>query len=384
MTTNAPAAPADANKAMAPINEDKLDLRKLLDQDSVKARFRDVLGKEAGVFSSSLLTVYNGNAKVQLCTPKSIMNAGFQAAACHLSINPNLGHAAIVPYKNRKKVGAEWIDVWEAQFQIMWKGIVQLALRTAQYTAINMAPVYEGQLVSHDPFTGTVVLNAEGKTSDKVVGVYFYFALINGYKRHAYWTVLKCLEHGYRYSKAFSLYASGQWVDDANIKAIIKNDKVDGKALPTWLNRDSGTLAMCAKTVGKMELTKWGILSTEMQKTLELDQAVIKDDGTPRYVDNPEEGDRNDGDAKPPVEPQRASEAAKAAQKETEGTAAAGFLVEDVAAPSKRNKEWQVLIAGKSYTCTEVMAKAAQGFKEKKTRVMIDSSGGILTEIQGA
>lgn len=348
--TNAVANANDKPKDVALVDEDKLGLRGLLNQKTTKDRFNEVMGKNGAVFASSILSVFNGSETLQRCTPKSILNAGFQAAACHLSINPTLGHAAIVPYKNRKKdAQGNWNDAWEAQFQIMWKGIVQLALRTAQYKRINLVPVFEGQLIEHDTFKGTVKLDAKGRKSDKVIGIYFYFSLVSGLEREEYWPIIKCLRHGYRFSQAFSRYASGKWVDDENIKVITKDKKdwVDPATLPEWLHEDSGSYSMCAKTVVKMTLQKWGILSTEMQNALQVDQAVIDDKGA-RFVDNPEEGTRTPDEAEESRQrPQRAS-----AKKDDKKDAAAA------AKPADEVKE--VVVKFESTATTELDGKAVK------------------------
>lgn len=221
-------------------------LQGLLGLDAIRKRFEEVLGKRAAAFMSNLITVTNGNDYLKKCNPQTVIAAGAQAASLDLAILPSLGHAHIVPYDGL------------AQFQMGWKGYVQLAHRTGQYRKINLAQVYDGQLIEYDEFTGVVKLDAKAKKSDKVVGWFFFFELLNGYRHEAYWSVERCHKHGKRYSKSYQK-GKGPWVD-----------------IPE---------AMEAKTVVKMELSKWGILSVEMQQAIESDQAVIRVDGSKDYID---------------------------------------------------------------------------------------------------
>ena len=247
----------------------EVGFRGLLNDAKVKARFNEVLGKEAAVFSASILTIYNGNTALQKCSHKSILNAAFQSAALKLPLTGGLGQAAIVPYGG------------QAQFQIMTRGYIQLAHRSGQYLKLNLARVHEGELINHDEFTGEVTLDASKKTSDKIIGYFFFFLLKNGYRHEAFWSVDRCMAHGKKFSKSFGR-SSGLWQTNPDV--------------------------MCAKTIVKNELSKWGPLSSEMQTAITMDQAVIKDDGTPDYIDSTIEDATEPEEIK---EPKRKSEAQK-------------------------------------------------------------------------
>lgn len=362
-------APAAAPNAIA---KEEDAFKAMMNRPDVKERFREVLGKEAGIFASTMLALYNGNDKIRQCSPATLLNAGFQAAAVHLPINANLGYASIIPYQNNKKVNGEWVKTFEAQFQIQWKGYVQLAHRTGQYKRLVLAPVYEGQLVRHDRFKQEVVLKPEGKTSDKVIGFYIFWRLASGLEYENYWPVSDCITHGLRYSKSFKA-GFGPWTEDPNIKFK------DGKLVevPTWVHDKSGTFAMCAKTVIKNDLNKWGPLSTEIIQAMTVDQAVIRENGKTDYIDGVVEKEEGAEGAAP--EPGRASEAGAAEATQTPKA----LKVEDVVPPGKKNREWAILIGGKSYSATEAVAKAAASLKAKGATVIIDATdSGILTEIQ--
>lgn len=223
----------------------------LIKSAQVKQRFEEMLGKKAAGFMSSILSVSNSNKLLTTADPNTILSAAAVAASLDLPINPSLGFAHIVPYLDRKT------GKTVAQFQIGWRGLVQLAMRSGQYNLMNAAIVYEGDLIKHNRFTGEMVFSDGPKTSDKVIGYVAYLRTKNGFEKYLYMSREQAEKHGRRYSKS---YDSGQWSKDFD--------------------------AMALKTVLKMLLGKFGLLSIEMTRAIETDQAVIKEDGTPDYVDS--------------------------------------------------------------------------------------------------
>lgn len=222
-------------------------LKTLLGRDEVKNRFQEIMGKKAPGFISSILSLTNSNALLQKAEPHSILNAAVVAATLDLPINPNLGFAAIVPYGNT------------AQFQLQYKGLVQLAMRSGQYKTINVSEVYEGEIKNVNRFTGDYEFGE--RTSDTVVGYMAYFKLVNGFEKYSYMTVGEIKEHAGRYSKTYQR-GGGVWKDNFD--------------------------AMAKKTVLKLLLSKFGILSIEMQRAQTFDQSSIKSDLTVTDVDEAE------------------------------------------------------------------------------------------------
>jgi len=248
-----------------------MGLKALLATDTIKARFSEVLGKKAPGFISSIITATQLNPKLQACDPTSVISSAAIAASLDLPINSSLGFAHIVPYKG------------VAQFQMGWKGFVQLAMRSGQYLTLNVAEVYEGQLRKANPFTGLMDFDADGKKSDKVIGYVAYERLLNGFEKFLYITTEDARAHGKKFSQAFKS-GFGPWVDDFD--------------------------AMAKKTVIKALLSKWGILSIEMQKAIETDQAAIDTDGNPTYIDVPagtEGREMAETGAAPAVDPAKAA-----------------------------------------------------------------------------
>ncbi len=209
---------------------------------NVKERFEQVLGSRANSFISNVLTTVSNNEALKHCDANSIMTSAMIAATLDLSINTNLGQAAIIPYRDRDRG-----DV--ATFQIMTNGFKQLAIRSGQYSKINNAIVYEGQLVKEDPFTDDYIFDHSAKKSDKIVGYMAYFKLNTGFEKYFYMSVTDVEKHAKRFSKTYQK-GFGVW-----------KDNFDGMGL---------------KTVLKMLLNKYGILSIDMQKAILFDQAVVK------------------------------------------------------------------------------------------------------------
>lgn len=221
-------------------------LSSLLQQDSIRSKFEQVLGKNAAGFISSIISAVSTNPALAKAEPMSIISSAAIAASLNLPINPSLGFAYIVPYGT------------QAQFQIGWKGLVQLAMRSGQYKTLNIAKVPEGGIKSHNTITGEMEFNS-GIESEKTIGYVLYFKLLNGFEKYFYMSREKCEAHGKKYSKS---YASGQWAKDFD--------------------------SMALKTVAKNGLARYGILSVAMQTAIEKDQA-IEQDGQISYPDAPQE-----------------------------------------------------------------------------------------------
>ncbi|MFY7936767.1 MAG: recombinase RecT [Flavobacterium sp.] len=223
----------------------QLTTKQFFQREDVKAKFNELLGTRTNQFMTSLLSIVNNNSYLKNASPESIYSAAMMAAALDLPINPNLGFAYIIPYGQ------------QAQFQVSYRGLIQLCLRSGQFKTISVSPVYEGQLIENNPLTG-YKFDFNVKASDKVIGYCSYFSLINGFEKSLYMTVDEITAHGKKYSKTFG---NGVWKNDFN--------------------------AMAQKTCLKLLLSKYAPMSIEMQKAVIADQAVIKDVDTMEvdYVD---------------------------------------------------------------------------------------------------
>jgi len=237
-------------------------VKSLLSQANVKSKFEEILRDRANAFTANLAVMVNNNAALSKCDPMTVISAAVVAASLDLPIDPNLGFAHIVPYGEK------------AQFQIGFKGFIQLAMRSGQYSRIGVTEIYEGQLLDENPLTGEYTFDFKAKKSETIIGWAAYFKTVNGFEKTLYWPVEKIKKHGLRFSQTYKK-GFGLWKDDFD--------------------------SMASKTVLKALLSKWGILSTEMQNAVKFDQGVVKSVETQEveYIDNdPIEAAFDDGHVK--------------------------------------------------------------------------------------
>lgn len=241
-----------------------------LSREDVSKNISSVIGKENTTrFISSVVSAVQANPSLAKCTNSSILSAALQGEALQLPPSPQLGMFYMTPYKNKKKVNGQWVDVEEVQFSIGWRGMVQLAIRSGQYKSIVVSDVRAGE-ADFDPITETIDLHPIKdpalREKTEIVGYYAMFELLNGFKKQLFSSVETLKAHAKRYSRGY--------------RYDIENGK---KSSPWSTNFDS----MCRKTMIRQLIGKWGIMSVEMQQAYVADQAVIESDGSVRYVDNP-------------------------------------------------------------------------------------------------
>lgn len=235
----------------------QVSVKNLLSTEAYKKRFKEVLKDKANTFMASVVNVSN-LPSLKDAEPNSILKSAMVAATLDLPIDPNLGFSYLVPFTNK--------GVKEAQFQIGYKGFIQLAMRTGQYKTINAIEIYEGEIKSVNRLTGEIEFNENDDEIDKeiVVGYIAYFKLLNGFEKTLYMSKEDMEKYAKRYSQTYK----------SNKDYVVKSS--------LWTTDFD---SMAVKTVLKRLLSKYGILSIEMQKALETDQAVIKDDNSVEYVD---------------------------------------------------------------------------------------------------
>ena len=235
----------------------KLTLANYVKQDAVSQRLNDLLGKRAPQFVTSLVSAANNDKNLAACEPQSVVTAALTAASLDLPVNSNLGFAYLIPYTMDRGKKTERT---ECQFQMGYKGFIQLAQRSGFYKTINASEVREGEIVKQDRLSGEIEFNwidddAE-REKKKIIGYVAYFRLLNGFEKTFYWTREKCEAHAKKYSKNYAKYGSGLWKDAFD--------------------------DMAKKTVLKLLISKFGPLNTQLQKALEEDKTV---DG--EHEDNP-------------------------------------------------------------------------------------------------
>ena len=226
------------------------------DRPVVQEKLKELVGKNAPAFATSVLQIVNSNSMLVNADPQTIFSAACMAATLNLPINNSLGFAYIVPFKNSK------LNKIEAQFQLGYKGYIQLAQRSGQFKRIAATAVYEGQLLEADPLFG-YKFDWKVEKKGQPIGYVAFFELINGFTAELYMTSQEVQQHANKYSQT-AKKGYGVWKDQFE--------------------------AMALKTVLKLLLSKQAPLSIEMQKAQIADQMVIHDANTLTgdYIDHDE------------------------------------------------------------------------------------------------
>lgn len=223
----------------------------------------DLLKERKGEFVSNITALVANNANLQECEPYTLMFAALKATALKLPIEPSLGMAHVIPYKNNKR------GITEAQFQLGYKGFQQLALRTGQYKRINTTDVREGEIGKRNRLTGEIEFNFiedEAKRLETpIVGYVNYFQLLNGFESILYMSKEEMEAHAKQYSQTYRS----------------TNDYVRNQS--KWTTDFHG---MARKTVIKLNLSKNGVLSTELADAIRADQSIMREENTYDYADN--------------------------------------------------------------------------------------------------
>ena len=229
-------------------------LKAFFDKPNIQNKIKELVGKNAATFATSVLQIANSNSMLKTADPMSIFNAACMAATLNLPLQNGLGFAYIVPFRNNKEKKTE------AQFQIGYKGFIQLAQRSGQFKRLVAMPVYKKQLLKKDFINGFEFdWEQEPEKDENPIGYYAYFKLLNDFSAELYMSHDDIVKHAQRYSQTFKK-GFGVWHDNFE--------------------------AMALKTVTKLLLSKQAPLSVEMQQAVLSDQAVIKNEGEFTYNDN--------------------------------------------------------------------------------------------------
>lgn len=258
---------------------DTMPIGKYTTTTAIQNRAISMLGKDKALkFLSSITSSVSTNPTLNECTNTSIFNGALLGESLNLSPSPQLGQYYLVPFK-KKINGQQFIKV--AQFQLGYKGYIQLAIRSGQYKKINVVEVREGEFLGYDPFNEEVKLQSiidykERKTKE-VIGYYAMLEYLNGFQKRIYWSKEEMLDHADEYSQAFS---------KSIYEKILKNqipEKDMWKYSSFWYkNFDE----MAKKTMLRQLISKWGVMSVEMQRAFERDMSELKSDGTFEHIDN--------------------------------------------------------------------------------------------------
>lgn len=247
-----------------------------LTSDAIKNRINAMVGgKDGQRFISAVISAVSVNPGLTECDHATILSAALLGESLKLSPSPQLGQYYLVPF-NDKKRGTK-----VAQFQLGYKGYIQLAIRSGQYKKLNVLAIKEGELIRFDALNEEIEVklidNDTEREAAQTVGYYAMFEYTNGFRKAMYWSREKMMAHADKYSMAFS--------------AAKYQDMLDGKIPQSemwkyssfWYKDFDG---MAYKTMLRQLISKWGIMSIDLQTAIDKDMAAIHDDGTVDYVDN--------------------------------------------------------------------------------------------------
>lgn len=240
-------------------------LKAMLNAESVQQQFQNALGESKSLFIASIIDLCTGDKALQTCEPAAIIKEALRAAVLDLPLTRALGFAYIVVYNNtEKRKDANGHDVWvkvpTPTFIPGYKGYIQLAMRSGQYRVLNADVVYEGELRSHDKLTGEVDINGKRK-SDKIIGYFAYFQLLNGYTKMMYMSVEEMAAYAKRYAPGIKKETTvAQLIEKAN-------DGIVSKSVG-WMGNFND---MAIKTVIRKLISKFGPMSVKMSNVVASD-----------------------------------------------------------------------------------------------------------------
>lgn len=241
----------------------RLGLSAYLTRDAVRDQINKVVGgKDGQRFISAIVSATTTNTALQECTNQSILSGALLGESLKLSPSPQLGHYYLVPFNDKEKGKV-------AQFQLGYKGYIQLAIRSGQYKKLNVMAVKEGELEYFDPLNEDIKINLQiddwdAREQAPTIGYYAFFELVNGFRKAIYWSKSQMEAHAIKYSPGY------------------KRDKEKGWNYTFWSKDFDG---MAYKTMLRQLISRWGVMSIDLQTAFEGDMAVINDDGSKSYVE---------------------------------------------------------------------------------------------------
>ena len=231
----------------------------MLENTRTQEYLTNVLGEKKQTFVSNMVALVSSNKALSECDPSTIMFSCLKATALSLPLDPSLGLAWVLPYKDNKN------NTTVATFQLGAKAYIQLALRTAQYRKINVRDVREGEIVGEDFVSGEMQFKKleKDRSNAPIIGYVAMFELINGFSKQLYMSVEELDAHAKRFSQTYR------------------------KGYGLWSDKEMRP-AMMEKTILKRLLSKYGVLSVEMEQAIKSDSAVLGENDAVRYIDNEE------------------------------------------------------------------------------------------------
>lgn len=247
----------------------------------------------ANRFIAAITSAVSANAELQKCEAGSILSAALLGESLKLSPSPQLGQFYMVPFNQKAKTDKNGNEIapatTKAQFILGYKGYIQLAIRSGQYRKLNVLPIKQGELIGFDPLEETIrvrmVQDELQREQLPTIGYYAFFEYINGFKKSIYWSREKMLAHADRYSAAFSAFGTTGRYPKVSYDDFIagKYDKKDEWKYSSFWYKDFD--GMACKTLLRQLISKWGVMSIDLQNAIENDMAVLNDNGSVDFVE---------------------------------------------------------------------------------------------------
>lgn len=230
--------------------------------DMAKKKINEMIGEKEGQrFIAGIVSAVSVNPDLQACAPDTILSGALLGEALKLSPSPQLGQYYLVPFNDKNR------DCKVAQFILGYKGYIQLAIRSGYYKKINVLAIKEGELIQYDPLNEEIEVNLieDEKEREKAgtIGYYAMFEYNNGFRKAIYWTKAKMEAHASNYSKGYQAK----------------------KGYTFWEKDFDG---MAYKTMLRQLISKWGIMSIDMQEAITKDMGIVRDNGNTEYIDTPD------------------------------------------------------------------------------------------------
>ena len=271
----------------------RLGMTAFLNSEKVLLNIEQALGSvNKQRFITSVISAVNNNPALQDCTNQSILAAALLGESLKLSPSPQLGHYYMVPFNDKEKGKV-------ATFQLGYKGYIQLAIRSGQYKKLNVLAIKKGELEYFDPLNEEIKINLmidkwDEREEAETIGYYAMFELCNGFRKAIYWSKKQMLSHADKYSQAFS--KDGGTIKTKNgTKKKVSFAEFEAGNYPEgdawmyssfWYKDFDG---MAYKTMLRQLISKWGIMSIEMQSAFDSDMTFSNEDGTKEYVEEASE-----------------------------------------------------------------------------------------------
>lgn len=260
----------EVTKTLTPTQVGVMNFTKSINSSYVQNQLKQVLGKNAGTFATSLVEVFTNDTQLQKCDQKKVIQEAIKAATLKLPLNKQLGYAYILVFNNWDKASRKSVPT--PQIVLGYRGYIQLAMRTGQYKNINADVVYEGEMVGRDKLSGAIDLSGE-KVSEKVVGYFAHFETVNGFSKTLFMSLGEMAGYALKFSPSFKRNAEKNPLPTVDALCDMANDQAVNGPQQGKVGWEGDFNSMAIKTVLRRLLSKYGYLSIEMMSALAEDES---------------------------------------------------------------------------------------------------------------